>query len=87
MHVPFVSPVFFPMRSWTVNYFGALGGNGRTSLLVTPAQHRAKDIALGTSTLRKFDNLDVRLFYSGNLGSPPSRSNLATRRCPTHRRS
>ena len=71
VHVPFVSPVFFPMRSWTVNYFGALGGNGTTSLLVTPAQHRAKDIALGTSTLRKYSNLDVRLFYSGNLGSPP----------------
>ncbi len=67
VHVPFVSPVFFPMRTWTVNYFGALGGNGATSLLVTPAQHRALDIAQGTSTLRKFNNLNLRLYYSGNL--------------------
>ena len=37
------------------------------SLLVTPAQHRAADIALGTSTLRKYTNLDLRLYYSGNL--------------------
>ena len=68
VHVPFVSPVFFPMRPWTVNYFGALGGTGATSLLVTPAQHRAAGIALGTSTRRTFTNLDLRLFYSGNLG-------------------
>ena len=67
VHVPFVSPVFFPMRPWTVNYFGSLGGNGATGLLVTPAQHRAADIALGTSTRRTFSNLDLRLFYSGNL--------------------
>jgi len=67
VHVPFVSPVFFPMRPWTVNYFGSLGGNGATSLLVTPAQHRAADIALGTSARRTFNNLNLRLFYSGNL--------------------
>jgi hypothetical protein len=69
VHVPFVSPVFFPMRTWTVNYFGALSGGGGTSLLVTPAQHRAFDIEAGTSTLRRYGNLDLRLYYSGNLGT------------------
>ncbi|MFO1311115.1 MAG: DUF642 domain-containing protein [Burkholderiales bacterium] len=68
VHVPFVSPVFFPMRTWTVNYFGALAGTGGTSLLVTPVQHRAENIALGTSTMRRFGSLDLRLYYSGNLG-------------------
>jgi hypothetical protein len=58
------------MRPWTVNYFGALGGNGTTALLATPAQHRAQDVALGTSTLRLYNELDVRLFYSGNLAAP-----------------
>ncbi len=48
VHVSFASPYFFPMRPWTVNYFGALAGNGATSLLVTPAQHRAAAIAPGT---------------------------------------
>ncbi len=67
VHAPFVSPVFFPMRLSTVNYYGALGGSGGTSLLVTPAQHRVADVALGTSTLRRYSGLDLRLFYSGNL--------------------
>ena len=69
VHAPFVSPVFFPMRLATVNYFGALGGSGGTNLLVTPAQHRVADAAQGTSTLRRYSNLDLRLFYSGNLSS------------------
>ena len=55
------------MRLSSVNYFGALGGSGGTNLLVTPAQHRVADATLGTSTLRTFTNLDLRLFYSGNL--------------------
>ena len=67
VHVPFVSPVFFPMRTWNVNYYGALAGGGGTSLLVTPAQHRAEDIAQGTSVLRQTTRLALRLFYSGNL--------------------
>ena len=69
VHAPFVSPVFFPMRLSTVNYFGALGGSGGTSLLVTPAQHRVADALAGTSTLRRYSSLDLRLFYSGNLST------------------
>jgi hypothetical protein len=69
VHAPFVSPVFFPMRLSSVSYFGALGGSGGTNLLVTPAQHRLADAALGTSALRKYSSLDLRLFYSGNLTS------------------
>jgi choice-of-anchor C domain-containing protein len=66
VHTPFLSPVFFPMRLSTPNYFGALSGSGGTKLLVTPVQHRAADIAAGTSTRRTFTNLDLRLYYSGN---------------------
>ena len=69
VHAPFVSPVFFPMRLANVSYFGALSGSGGTNLLVTPAQHRVADATLGTSTLRRYSNLDLRLFYSGNLTS------------------
>jgi hypothetical protein len=69
VHVPFVSPVFFPMRLATVNYFDVLGGGTRTALLVTPAQHKALDVANGTSTLRLFSQLDLRLYYSGYLGT------------------
>ena len=77
VHVPFVSPVFYPMRPWTINYFGALSGNGGTRLLVTPAQHRADDIAAGTSVQRKFTNLDLRLFYSANYSAANRRASLS----------
>ena len=69
VHVPFVSPVFMPMRMANVNYFGALGGTGGTSLLITPVQHRADSIALGTSTQRKYESLDLRLYYSSNAAA------------------
>jgi hypothetical protein len=67
VHVPFLSPVFFPGRMWSPNYFGALSGSGGTRLLVTPAQYRAANLAAGTSTQRKFTGLNLRLYYSGNL--------------------
>ena len=67
VHVPFVSPTFYPARMFAPNYFGALSGSGGTTLLVTPVQHRVANLANGTSTERTFDHLSLRLFYSGNL--------------------
>jgi uncharacterized delta-60 repeat protein len=77
VHVPFLSPVFYPGRLWSANYFGALAGSGGTELLVTPAQHRAANFTDGTSTQRKYTGLALRLYYSGNLSQaalsePPS---------------
>ena len=67
VHVPFVSPTFYPARLFTPNYFGALSGAGGTTLLVTPVQHRVASLADGTSVERTFGKLNLRLFYSGNL--------------------
>ncbi len=67
VHVPFLSPVFYPSTMWTPNYFGALAGNGGTQLLVTPAQYRAANVVDGTSTQRRHTGMNLRLFYSGNL--------------------
>jgi Bacterial Ig-like domain (group 3) len=67
VHAPFISPVFYPGRMWSPNYFGALAGSGGTELLVTPTQHIAADFVAGTSTRRQFTDLDLRLYYSGNL--------------------
>ena len=67
VHVPFVSPVFFPGRLFSINYFGALAEVGGTQLLVTPAQHRVANLVAGTSTQRRFNGLDLRLYYSGDL--------------------
>ncbi len=65
-HGPFLSPVFFPARMWTPNYFGALNGAGGTELLITPAQYRAYDYTTGTSTERKWNTATLQLFYSAN---------------------
>ena len=67
VHVPFLSPVFYPSTMWTPNYFGALAGNGGTQLLVSPVQYRAASVADGTSTQRRHTGMNLRLFYSGNL--------------------
>ena len=67
VHVPFISPVFYPGRMWSPNYFGALAGSGGTELLVTPTQHIVASAADGTSTRRMYTGLSFRLYYSGNL--------------------
>ncbi|HEX2766966.1 MAG TPA: PxKF domain-containing protein [Candidatus Limnocylindria bacterium] len=64
VHAPFVSPVFYPMRMWTPNHFGQLGGDGGTSLIVTPVQHRSDPAHAQRSIRRAFDDLDLRLFYA-----------------------
>ena len=67
VHVQFLTAQFFPMRMWTPNHFPALGGTIGTNLLLTPVQHRAADAVLGTTTRRVYTNLNLRLYYSGNL--------------------
>src|SRR6185436_15147710 len=67
VHVPFLSPVYYPSTMWTPNYFGALAGNGGTQLLVSPVQYRAANVAEGTSTQRRHSGMDLRLFYSANV--------------------
>ena len=66
VHTSFSSPVLFPMRLWTSNYFGALSSTVGTRLLVTPAQHRAADLTAGTSVRRQFNGLTLNLYYSAN---------------------
>ncbi|HSN44680.1 MAG TPA: hypothetical protein VLR88_11590, partial [Propionibacteriaceae bacterium] len=68
IHAGFNSPLFFPMKLATANYFDALSGGGRTSILVTPAQHRTITGGSGTATLRLYSNMGLRLFYSGYTG-------------------
>ena len=89
IHTNFVSPVFFPQRLATVNYFGALDGNGtdgRTRLITTPAQYRSDVASTTTDTERKYSQIGLQLYYSGNtttygnntpaLAAPPSISGV-----------
>ena len=90
VHPPFVSNVFYPMQPYQVNYFGQLvnGLGGTVQLNVTPAQFLSDNAASLTGTLRQFDEMQFRLYYSdyiaqsqvtGNvpaLAAPPSISQV-----------
>ncbi|HEY2878042.1 hypothetical protein [Nocardioides sp.] len=64
----FQSDAFFPQRLITPNYFGTLGGSGRTSLILTPGQYRSDTGGALTDTQRAYTHMDMRLFYSGTDG-------------------
>ncbi|HWQ83225.1 MAG TPA: tandem-95 repeat protein, partial [Anaerolineales bacterium] len=68
VHSPFQSNFFYPVQLWRPNYFSALDG-GNTLLNVFPAQYISSSPTSITGTLRRFDQLDLRLFYSSNIES------------------
>jgi uncharacterized repeat protein (TIGR01451 family) len=68
VHAPFFTPVFFPIQPWHVNYFDALGSpGGATNLAVMPAQFISNPLDPESGTLRRFDTMRVRLYYSNNI--------------------
>ena len=69
VHATFLSEVFYPMRPWSANYFGALCGglDGVTRLMAIPAQFKSDSAIDATGTLRQFTGMDFRLFYSSNI--------------------
>jgi len=70
MHTAFFSDVFYPVRLWNINYFDALDGSGGpTRLALMPAQYTSTEPGSLTGTLRRFNTLDFRLFYSSNIES------------------
>ena len=74
VHVGFPSEVFFPVQPWTVNYFPSLcaAPGGITRLAIAAAQFRTGSASAVTGTLRRFQRLNFRLFYSDNLSSYPA---------------
>ena len=72
VHTPFTSPVYFPMRLATPNYFDALTGGSSTLLHVTPAQHRVANVGDFDAIRREFGSLQYRLYYSDNTRSYPT---------------
>ncbi len=68
IHTPFASPVFYPSRLASPNYFDSLGGSA-TRLMVKPAQHRSNGIGEISSTLRRYSSVSFKLFYSSNIES------------------
>jgi hypothetical protein len=71
VHTPFITDYFFPVRPWNVNYFGALidTQDGSTRLAVFPAQYKSSAPTSITGTLREYENMKFRLYYSANISS------------------
>jgi Tol biopolymer transport system component len=64
VHTRFASPVFYPIRPWSLNYTDALtSASGSTHLLLTPAQHKGS-LTSDQATLRRYGPMAFKLFYS-----------------------
>jgi YVTN family beta-propeller protein len=80
VHTGFQSSVFYPEKTWNVNYFDALDGNGTgaTRLVVTPVQDRSDPAPATTDTRRQFSSMNFALFYSNNTTTYGSGATAAT---------
>jgi hypothetical protein len=85
VHVNFAPPVFWPVKPYAANYFGALidPAGGTTELQITPAQFRTAQPTDQTGTRRVFSSMDFRLFYNSVFAPFSSGSNPALSDGPT----
>lgn len=71
VHASFFSDVFYPVRPWLVNYFDAVckDSGATTRLMSLPSQFRSTSPGSPTGTLRQFNRMNFRLFYSANTAT------------------
>ena len=76
-HLSFNTDVFYPTQTWASNFSEALSG-GQTRLIVFPAQFKSSAPAAIDGILRKFDQLDLQLYYLSenwtSAGSPETKA-------------
>lgn len=65
----FQSDFFFPVQPWSVDYFDAACGDGRTRLNLLLAQHVSDPDDETSVTRRRFSSLGFRLYYSGDTAT------------------
>ena len=61
-HLSFNTEVFYPVQTWAPNFSEAVNG-GRTGLIVFPAQFKSSAPGAIDGILRKFNQLDLQLYY------------------------
>jgi hypothetical protein len=85
IHTPFLTDTFYPVKLWSVNYYGRLADetSGAVRLNVVPAQFRSNEDDLTLGSLRRFDALDFRLYYSNNVSTYQDGSIPALAAAPT----
>lgn len=84
VHPPFVSNVFYPMQLHQVNYYGQLvnGMTGTVQLNVTPAQFLSDNAGSLSGTLRQFESMDFRLYYSDYIAQSTVSGNVPALAAP-----
>lgn len=84
-HLSFNTDVFYPTQTWASNYFDVFAG-GNTGLVVFPVQFKSSAPAAVDGTLRKFEQLDLRLYYLpanwADAGSPAATKSAAISAAP-----
>jgi hypothetical protein len=70
VHGAFLSEVFYPQRPWHLNQIGELCDLDGASLLhVFPIQYRSPDLTSDVGIARRFDTLELEVFYCPVRGS------------------
>ncbi|MCP4418808.1 MAG: hypothetical protein GY805_19505, partial [Chloroflexi bacterium] len=84
VHPPFVSNVFYPTQPYQVNYFGQLVGgmSGAVQLNLTPAQFLSDNAGSLSGTLRQYDSMDFRLYYSDYIAQSAVSGNVPALAAP-----
>ena len=84
VHTPFVSTVFYPMQPYQVNYFDQLvnGMSGTVQLNVTPAQFISDNAGSMLGTMRQFDSMAFRLYYSDYISQSEVSGNVPALAAP-----
>ena len=76
-HLSYNTDVFYPTQTWASNFYDAVAG-GKTRLITFPAQFQSSAPGAIDGTLRKFDSLDLRLYYLADdwtqAGSPETKA-------------
>ncbi len=72
IHTPFISNVFYPITPWDLNYFDVLANSvadGAVGVGAIPAQYRSNGPASVDGTMRVYNSMAFRLFYSDNTAA------------------
>ncbi|HET9907034.1 MAG TPA: PxKF domain-containing protein [Anaerolineales bacterium] len=76
-HLSFNTNVFYPTQTWASNFSDAISG-GQTRLILFPAQFQSSAPNAIDGILRKFNQLDLELYYLSadwtNAGSPETKA-------------
>ncbi|HET7035952.1 MAG TPA: choice-of-anchor Q domain-containing protein, partial [Thermomicrobiaceae bacterium] len=78
VHAAFQSNTFYPAMPWSLNFYDQVAGTGPPWLQVAEAQFKQSDPASLTGTMRVYNQMKFRLFYSNNIATYPANGSYPT---------